>query len=623
MPLYSCIRITFVCFSLYLLLSTPASASEEWAGSDSCIECHEDRHQSWHRTYHRTMTQEASADTILGRFDGRPRTYWGMTVVPIQRDGGYWFQYYRPGSAELVAEYPVLRTVGSHRYQQYLTQVDGAAGTYYRLHLLWHIEDRRWVHMNGVFLGPDQQHFDAQVAVWNHNCIFCHNTGPVPNILNLEEMQGRAALGLAVDSANEAIYESSVAELGIACETCHGPGARHVAANQSTLTRWWNQLKGSDDTIIHPDRLDQQRSVQVCGQCHGQRVIKDSAEMFEWLEHGPTYRAGDDLFASVELVAPDTRIPGDAEQDRFEKRFWGDGTPRLTAYEYQGLRQSECYQQSQLTCNTCHTMHSGDPSGMLTDANRAGQPCLDCHQAIADDLVAHTHHSADSSGSECQNCHMPRIVYGVMAIHRSHHIEIPDPAAASNAGRPNACNQCHLNRSPQWAAEQTERWWPGSSKVDGNWQRDDQAPRDLADGAASLYAGDPVQRALAAEAIGHGVESRQLDARHWIPHLLAAMTDNYPAIRRFASRSLAQANQAQLQDPILSRALQQFDFIADVNQRNQSLALLLERWQELAPDFPGQPPAELLLTPEYLPTDQVDLLQEMASQRSGEIHIGE
>ena len=41
--------------------------------SAACVGCHADEHASWHRSYHRTMTQPATPDTVLGRFDGTTR----------------------------------------------------------------------------------------------------------------------------------------------------------------------------------------------------------------------------------------------------------------------------------------------------------------------------------------------------------------------------------------------------------------------------------------------------------------------------------------------------------------------------------------------------------------------
>jgi hypothetical protein len=595
------------------LLATELRA--EWAGSETCHTCHRDRYSSWHRTYHRTMTQEALPENVQGRFDGQRIQAWGMEVRPVRRGDRFFFDYYTPGTTEPVASYQIERLVGSHRYQQYLTREEGEGGTFYRLHILWHNEDERWVHMNAAFLGPDEQHFDANVSVWNHNCIFCHNTGPQPGVVNYDELRSRAAAGQAVDSATEARYESEVAELGISCESCHGPGEAHVTKQSNWLTRLSYTVTGAvDDSMVLPTRLDQDRANMVCGQCHGQRLPVDNEMLRRFISDGPVYRAGDDLFESVELVWPETPNPMTGHPDElFGLRFWADRTPRLTAYEYQGMKLSKCHDDEALTCMTCHTMHSGDRHGMIREDARGNGPCLTCHLDLAEDIEAHTFHPADSAGSNCYSCHMPEIVYGVMEVHRSHRIEVPDPAANAAAGRPNACNLCHLDQSVAWAEDETARLWGRDAR---QVVRADGVASDVADGVARLLAGDPVERAVTATAIGRAIERGQLDhAQGWQPFLIEALQDDYPAVRRFARRSLEQSAQAA---PATSAAIDAFasryDFIGPAPARTAALAELMRRYAQLSPPDSGGP---------TLDPAQVERLRQIGIERSEAINIGE
>ncbi len=610
------LKAAYLLVVLLVVIAMPCRAQlvTEWAGSDSCIDCHQDRHDSWYRTYHRTMTQTADSSTVAGRFDGQPLTYWGVTIRPVMRNNQYWFDYYLPDEEEVFTSYQVLRTVGSHRYQQYLTQVEGAADNYYRLHLLWHIQDQRWVHMNGAFLSPDEQGFDDNVALWNHNCIFCHNTGPDPNIQNFEALQKRADQGLTIDLERQSLYRSEVSELGIACETCHGPAARHVKVNGNPVKRMWNKLRGRDSSIINPDRLPQERSVQICGQCHGQRTPADGLLAREWVHNGPVYRAGDDLLETIKLVWRDSSIPGDSNTDRYRLRFWPDDTPRLSAYEYQGILQSRCYLDSEaLTCNTCHSMHGGDPEGMTTEWQRGNGPCLECHQEYSDDIAGHTKHAENSVGSECSNCHMPKIVYGVMTIHRSHRIEIPNPQQNTFDQRPNACNQCHLDKSYQWAAAQTARLWQAAPETE-------QDPTAVAAGIYDLYAGDPVQRAISAWSLQQAIEQGVQQPEWWVSHLLRVMRDDsYPAVRRFAAKALQAAAEKQNNHELIL-ALQGFDFIAAAGDREQAILQLMKNWQQRQQN--GWP-ATLLPEADNQFIDKIELLQSIGRQRSVGISVGE
>jgi hypothetical protein len=106
---------------------------------------------------------------------------------------------------------------------------------------------------------------------------------------------------------------------------------------------------------------------------------------------------------------------------------------------------------------------------------------------------------------------MPRIVYGVLDVHRSHRIEIPDPARAAAAGRPDACSSCHVGGQGAGA----------------------RAPLE------TVFTGDPVERAVAADALGRAPAGVGGDARPRKAALLEVMTgDRFPAVRHLAWRSL-------------------------------------------------------------------------------------
>lgn len=589
-----------------------AQAEDGWAGSESCHTCHRGRFSSWHRTYHRTMTQDATPATVQGRFDGQPVTQWGLSVRPIREGDRFYFEYLSSRDGRVLVRYPVDRTVGSNRYQQYLMRDEEGSGNYYRLHLLWHNQDQRWVHTNAAFLGPDDQQFDDHVTVWNNNCIFCHNTGPEPRITNYDDMVRRARAGESVNALVDGLYDSRVAELGIACESCHGPAQAHVDKHSSWLTRAWYTLTGQrDDSIVNPDHLDRDAQTQVCGQCHGQRIPKSVDVMREFIDSGPTYRPGGDLFESVSLVWPDSRLPIAGHDLDFSLRFWPDGTPRLTAYEYQGLLMSPCHTEGAMTCGSCHTMHDGEPAGMLTAEQQGGAACLDCHQAIAADVEAHSHHAADTPGSNCLSCHMPEMVYGVMEIHRSHHIEVPDPAADAANARPNACTLCHADRSLDWAERETARLWDRAPRT---VQRADGLPAGVADGPARLHAGDPVERAVMAVALDRALMREQLaDPAAWRAHLLMALDDSYPAVRRFSQRTLERLERMHGPDAAAELA-DGFDPLLLGEARTVALAELMARYRALEAGGAPLPPGAGV---------EVEALRALGEARSEAINIGE
>ena len=217
------------------------------------------------------------------------------------------------------------------------------------------------------------------------------------------------------------------------------------------------------------------------------------------MSDGDPYDAGKNLLEFYRPVQREDKIGSVS----FASRFWQDGSPRLTAYEYQGMTRSKCFRAGKpgqrITCISCHEMHGGDPRGQLTEKMKTNAACTQCHQQFATpvQLVEHTKHSAESSGSLCYNCHMPSIVYGVMSAHRTHDITIPRPDETVRFDKPNACNQCHLDWSVNRAIAASQRLWPNAF-IDS---KTGDKRFDEPEGQRALFAGDAVMRGLTAAAM--------------------------------------------------------------------------------------------------------------------------
>ena len=478
-----------------------------YVGSTACRRCHQDRHRSWARTFHRTMTTEATPANVRGDFSGAILRHAGVEARMDRDDAGHYrMTFATAGAPPRTVE--VVRVVGSHRYQQYLA-ADG--DSFWRLPVAYHVEERRWFPMTGAFLFPDDAAiddpsrpsygggvFDRHVTRWNDNCVFCHNVAPNP---------GR--------DPSSGAFTTTVAELGIACEACHGPGDAHVRAHPEPAPGSGLTLGRADPTIVNPARLSPARAADVCGRCHGQRI---TADVGPFMAHGDPFVAGDDLGRYSRPLARDTTLHGQA--GAFAARFWDDGTPRLTAYEFQGLLQSKCAQKGGLTCTNCHGMHEGDPRGQIRTrfaGADADKMCTQCHAQLETPaaLAAHAHHDPAGEGARCVGCHMPRIVYGVLDVHRSHRIDVPKPPRAEAAAdaRPDACTLCHVDGVP------------GGTTGAGPLR--------------ALFSAEPVGRAVAADALGRAPASGADERARRLGALLAAMeSDRYPAVRHLAWRSL-------------------------------------------------------------------------------------
>ena len=488
----------------------------------------------------------------------------------------------------------VSRAIGSRRYQQYLTRIGDAE---YRLPVAFHVGDRRWFHMNGAFPFADPQpagdrtrrrrsspvrrpaagslatfvaglarlggsEYARHVTRWNDNCVFCHNVAPNPG---RDPATGR--------------FRTEVAEMGIACEACHGPGAAHASANRDPVRRYSLHLgAGGDPTIVNPSRLSPARAADLCGRCHGQRITDDIAR---FIDHGDPFVPGDDLALWSAPLWQET--PLGAERAPFAPRFWADGTARLTAYEYQGLLQSPCTQRGTLTCTSCHGMHDGDPRGQLRPAATGDGACTGCHRQLAGAAAQakHSHHLAASgtaSGAGCVDCHMPRIVYGDPR---------PAPQPPHRGPRSGARGGARPSRRLHRMPRRRDAGLGGGRRAAalGGRRRDQERPGrerpaggagdDAAGGEgplAKILSGDPIERAVAADALGRSRVPAGPDARAVrVGRLLEVMAgDDYPAVRYLAARALGQLWPA----PALASPLAGYDPNGAAGDRQRAVAQL-------------------------------------------------
>ncbi|PYS87542.1 MAG: hypothetical protein DMF62_12130 [Acidobacteria bacterium] len=488
-------------------------ADQNYIDSENCLACHSDHFASWRRTFHGRMTQDISPQTVQGDFEkNNTYEYLGVKAQMERRGNEFFMSFTYPDGKREINK--IERTVGSRRIEQYITKQNGQ---YFRLPVAYDLPQRRWFSLNGSFFYPDGGDFKQHVAQWDTNCVFCHNVKAQPNF-NFETRRAN----------------TEVAELGIACGACHGPGAEHADLASSPVTRArWLSNETIDRKIINPQKLDTDRAMMICGHCHGQRVPNPTDRIREIMSKGDPFDSGEDLAEFYIPVHADTTI-GNVS---FASRFWPDGSPRLTAYEYQGILASPCFLKGQsgnrISCNSCHTMHGGDVKGQITDEMRTNVACTQCHAEFRDEtvLAEHTRHQVSSEASSCYSCHMPEVVYGIQSFHKTHQISVPDPQLTAAKGVPNACNQCHLDRSVNWAIEKTKEFWPEKFS---SIRASNDPQFDKPEGERGLFAGDALTRAMMADAL-----SRRADKTWAAPLLIEAFAgENYPIVRYFAANGL-------------------------------------------------------------------------------------
>jgi predicted CXXCH cytochrome family protein len=581
-----------------------------FVASTACRSCHPSEYASWHRTFHRTMTQAATPESVVAPFEGLTLHSRGRSYRLERRGEEFWVDMIDPDwervnrlrGADLRgvenpprAERRVVMVTGSHHMQTYWVESEFGRELI-NLPFVYLFEARRWVPREDVFLRPpDAPPF---LDLWNDNCIECHTTVGVPGLT--EEAEA---------------FETRTAELGIACEACHGPAAEHVAANRNPLRRYRLHLTdAADPSIVQPARLEAKAASAVCGQCHGVSL----SDARDWLAQGHAYRAGEELEAHRLMVLPAKN--GDhprlqrlvqEEPQALDARFWSDGQVRVSGREWTGMAESPCYERGELSCLSCHSMHASDPNDQLAAGMGGDGACLQCHGAFAEDLEAHTHHRAGSTGSRCYNCHMPHTSYGLMTAMRSHTIDSPTLAVTVATERPNACNLCHLDRTLEWTGEHLNRWY-GQPREALEALSEDQ--RRVSAVVLDVLEGDAGQRALAAWALGWPPALEASGGDVWTsPFLGHLLADPYATVRYIAQRSLRR------QGPYRNF---EYDYIGAPADRARARDRAIRHWlaQPWRSDFPWGAP--ILIAPDG--TLDVDTLGRLSARRDDRpIALGE
>lgn len=564
--------IAGVATSSMWLVDTPAVVrnrpvevlEDGYVGSKSCRSCHPGEHASWHESFHSTMTQVATRETVVSEFDQLELDWFDKKVVLEWRGDQLWTIFDRGGSRAAHVERPVEQLTGSHNLQV-LWYATGQGRELGPVPMCFKIEEGIWLPLTSVFVLPPQFRDPPNPGAWNNSCSMCHTTNAQP----------RVDIGRA---------DTHVAEFGISCEACHGPGETHVLANKNPVRRLQQRAAGEDDTITNPETLQPVRSAQVCGHCHSVSILRQR-HFASWREHGSPFEPGDDLQSSHLVIGPEDRNAPELRRELqrnpnfFRSSFWPDGQVRLSGREFSGLRKSPCYTHGdanrQIDCTSCHRMHTDDGraepewlAGQMQDGMRGNVGCTQCHVALATPagLQAHTHHAPESGGSNCYNCHMSYTSVGLMKASRSHAITSPDVAVELATGRPNACNQCHLDRTLQWSSQHlAEKWQVAAPELNTE-------QREVAASVRWLLSGDAGQRMLAAWSFGWQ-PAKVAAGDDWLaPYLARLLDDPYYVVRFNAARSLRSLGG-------FGGALVDYDFVAAAEAQQSYVAGVTSQWQ--------------------------------------------
>jgi Flp pilus assembly protein TadD len=445
-----------------------------YVGVPSCEKCHVEEARRWRGSHHDLAMQEAKGPAVLGDFDDARFTYEGVTSRFYRRDGKPFVRTDGPDGR--LADYPVAYVFGLTPLQQYLVELPG--GRFQALSVAWDSRPReaggqRWFHLYpGEHVDHrDVLHWTKLSQNWNTQCAECHST-------NL-----RKGYRLAEDR-----FFTTFSEINVACEACHGPGARHAEWAEAARARGqaprgepgliarYVERRGrtwevdAARGITKPRRVPESGvEVEACARCHARRGVLTE-----------DYRPGRPL--------AETHRPSLLE----EGLYYADGQMRDEVYNWGSFLQSRMYAAG-VTCSDCHDAHD------LKVRSGPDAVCSSCHQPERFASRKHHFHREKGKGASCVACHLRTETYMVVDPRHDHSFRAPRPDLTVALGRenaPNACNDCHRDRSAQWAARAVRRWYPGGQQEKPHYALALHAGRTFQPGAEpALLAviGDPKQ----------------------------------------------------------------------------------------------------------------------------------
>ena len=338
-----------------------AGGRASYAGDAACLPCHQKEAAAYRKTAHHLTSQPANKAAILGSFaegdnvltiadpaKGSDEPHLAF-VMESRPDGFYETAVAELGSKKLTQSGRVDVVIGSGvRGQTYLFW---AGDRLYELPVSYWTDGRQWINSPGYKDGT--ANFGRRA---DPRCMECHAA-------YIKAMSPDPQMNL---------YDRGSLVTGIACETCHGPGAAHVAQEQFGS----KDLKAARSPILNPARFDRDLQIDACALCHNGTDRKELGGAFSY-------------------------VPGES----MERYFAAPSMDAPAAADVHGnqvglLKRSRCFMGSPaMTCSTCHDVHAPERT-----AAAYSPKCLSCH---AWQSCGESKELGRTIERDCVRCHMP------------------------------------------------------------------------------------------------------------------------------------------------------------------------------------------------------------------------
>lgn len=525
----------------------------DFVGSEACADCHPTIFERWRRSPMHRMTRRAARGISQAPFDGSRFHFKGDVATMVTEDGDHYMHLESRASPS--AWYRVTKVIGGRYREDYAgvrvagPRAEAAQTSDERiLPVSYLLFEQDWRYKGYSVMSPERGALRRGLK-WRTSCIFCHNTTPWLSSyydelygVGAPDYQGAASLELPserrlayavtdleafkealgkelerldaeaptsddlpglLEEAARATYqhfdEAHLVEIGVGCEACHGGARAHVENPSGAVPSFLPQARFLSVRTADGRQVPKAAAMShSCAKCH---TVLFSRYPYTW-EGG--------------------------------ERGFDAGGSSMNSGEARDFLLGGC--SSALACSNCHDPHGSDDEAASARLESVqGNPvCTSCHGEYQskDALSRHTHHPADSQGSACVACHMPKKNVALdYDLTRYHRIGSPTDARRVEHDRPLECALCHADKTVRQLVDDMERLW--QKRYDRSALQRSYGPNlDVNVLLATLARGKPHEQVVAIHVLGR---ERRTDATELV---LAQLGHDFPLLRFFARDAL-------------------------------------------------------------------------------------
>ena len=323
---------------------------KQFAGSQTCANCHKDIYEQHLQSFHHTTSALANAQTLKGDFDSANKIFFNdhLFIAAEKKQDSFYQTAYSHGIAKISRPFDIV--IGSGKRGQ--TSIYWFQNYLFQLPLTYFSETNEWTLSPGY---SRKVEFNRSVT---SRCLECHST-------YFQETTNKNSKADEFSKTNFVV--------GVECEKCHGSGIEHVAFHEKTP----NEKIGH--AILNTTKFSRIQSLDLCRLCHGGALSKSKPSF--------NFQAGNKLFDFFQR---------DSSKPISEIDVHGN--------QYGMLAVSKCFKNSEMTCLSCHDAHKNES----TQAAQFYIKCETCHKSSSHNTCKLTSTvNQKFLETNCINCHMP------------------------------------------------------------------------------------------------------------------------------------------------------------------------------------------------------------------------